>query len=319
MLHDVFFQMVNECVRLTVLALVMLPIRKILKRVSARMCYYFWSILPMSTLIRVFFFMFRDRDTIPGGLQTGSSLFVLPRELFYLLEAIWLLGMVVKLYGIVIPYIKLKRYLVGSIWKEENVFVSSRVTTPFSMGLFAPKIYLPAGLEEAYYVPVVLHEKVHIARKDLWVKAIAVFLTVLFWFCPIWNKLCDLCVEDMEAACDEAVVRKSPETFKQQYAEALIVVSSFGGDAQKLSLGCGREAIEERIDHILRYGKASKGNKRKTLFMCMVFGILLVSATPLLPNVFGRALAAETESGKTGDGEQSRDVNCRTIFLSKTE
>ncbi len=313
MLHDVFFLMVNECIRLIVLVLVMLPVRRILKRVSARMCYCFWSIIPVSILVREFFFLLRDQETVMGGLQKQNGLLFLPGMLLYLMETIWLIGMAVKLYGVVMPYIGLKRYLVGSICKEENVYVSSRVMAPFSMGLFVPKIYLPAGLEEAYYPSVIMHEKVHITRKDLWVKAGAVFFTVLFWFCPIWNKVCDLCIEDMEAACDEAVIRKGSDAFKRQYAEALVMVSTLPEDTQRFSLGCGREAIEERIGRIMGYGKVSKRSKRKALFAFVASGMLFVTMMLQAPDVIAKA-----EVAKTGT-EQRRDWEIYSITTVTSE
>ncbi len=315
MLHNVFFWMANECIRLTALILVMLPVRKILKRVSARMCYCFWSMIPISILIRVSGLLIRGRNEGMGGFQGQSGMLVLPDVLLCLLEAAWLIGMVVKLYNAVMPYIRLKRYLVGSICVGENVYVSSRVTAPFSMGLFAPKIYLPAGLSKEYYFPVIMHEKLHITRMDLWVKATAVFLTVLFWFCPIWSKVCDRCIEDMEESCDEAIIRKNPESFKRQYAEALLMVSALPGEAQSFSLGCGREVIEERIEHILRYGKASKRSKRKALVAFMSFGVLFAIMVPQLPNVIGRAETAETGM----EQKWNWYVNSRIIDTSEME
>ena len=314
MLHDVFFWMVNECIRLTVLALVMLPVRKILKKVSARLCYCFWSMIPLCILVGGYGLWRPGRDAEPAGLPKQSGLLLLPDKLLYLLEAVWLIGMAVKLYGAVLPYIKLKRYLVGSICIEENVYVSSRVMTPFSMGLFVPKIYLPAGLSEEYYPPIIMHEKVHVARKDLWANAFAVFFTVLFWFCPIWNKVCDICIKDMEAACDEAVVRKSSVEFKRLYAEALVMVSFQHGDIKGFSLGCGREAIEERIGHIMRYGKISMRRKRKALIAFISFGILFVTVIPLLPNVIGKAETVEIRTEQTGEWE----IDIKVINLSNT-
>lgn len=301
MLHDVFFRMFNECIRLTVLALVVLPVRKLLKRVSARMSYFFWSILPVSVLIRAFLPMFRGQDAVMVGLQKRGGLLSFSEVLLYLLEAIWLIGLIVKLYDVVMPYIKLKRYLVGSICIDKNVYVSSRVMTPFSLGLLFPKIYLPAGLSEAYYPPVIMHEKIHITRKDLWVKAIAVSFTTLFWFCPIWNKVCDACIEDMEAACDEAVVRKSSDTFKRQYAEALIMVSALPKDTGRLSLSYGREAIEERIGRVMGYGKIPKESKRKAFLTFVASGMLFVAMMVVMPDVIARAEVAETGTEQVVD------------------
>lgn len=301
MLHNVFFEVVNGCIRLTALVLVMLPVRKLLKRVSARICYYFWSVIPISILIRMSGFLIRGCNVGMMGMQGQSGILVLPDVLLFFAEVVWMIGMAVKLYCAVKPYIRLKRCLVGSICVRENVYVSSRVTAPFSMGLFAPKIYLPAGLSKAYYSPVIMHEKMHITRRDLWVKAGATFFTILFWFCPVWEKVCDICTEDMEAACDETVIRKGSDAFKRQYAEALIMVSSPADDSQKFSLGCGREAIEERINHILHYGKVSKRSKRGALVAFLSFGVLFATMIPQLPNVIGRAAMVENWTGQTED------------------
>jgi len=51
-----------------------------------------------------------------------------------------------------------------------------------------------------YYEYVILHEKVHISRKDVWMKYLAVGFLGLFWFQPLLWLACRLFLDDMEEA-----------------------------------------------------------------------------------------------------------------------
>ena len=57
----------------------------------------------------------------------------------------------------------------------------------------------------------VLHEQVHIRRKDIWMKNFALLFLALFWFQPLLWLAYRLFVNDMEEACDEAVLKEKGE------------------------------------------------------------------------------------------------------------
>lgn len=77
----------------------------------------------------------------------GAS--VNPLQIWLLLGSyIWLVGIVVMLvYSLVSIYILEKR-LKGARLSAENIYEADNIKTPFVLGFFKPRIYIPEGLAE---------------------------------------------------------------------------------------------------------------------------------------------------------------------------
>lgn len=106
---------------------------------------------------------------------------------------IWMSGIVIMtLYGW-ISYRKLLRKLKRAVWERENIYYTAAVETPFVCGFFAPRIYLPIqfaseelsgmGQKEKNYI--LLHEQIHVKRRDYIWRVISYFALCLHWFNPL--------------------------------------------------------------------------------------------------------------------------------------
>lgn len=105
---------------------------------------------------------------------------------------------------------------------EPDVFTSERVAEPFSFGLLHPRIYLPAGLSGGERRMILLHERAHLRRRDHLVKPLFYAAVCLHWFNPLaWLAFRGMAC-DMEAACDEAVLRAAGSGVKAAYCESLL-------------------------------------------------------------------------------------------------
>ena len=52
---------------------------------------------------------------------------------------------------------------------RDNIYQTDYISCPFVMGIFKPRIYLPSSILEKEMGYMLLHEQVHIRRKDhLW-------------------------------------------------------------------------------------------------------------------------------------------------------
>jgi len=72
---------------------------------------------------------------------------------------IWILGIAILLiYGIV-SLIRMKGNFINANYAMDNIYQSDNVTTPFVLGLFQPKIYLPTSLSDTEKDYIVLHEQ----------------------------------------------------------------------------------------------------------------------------------------------------------------
>lgn len=182
-------------------------------------------------------------------VQTGPSWTLLAAWL-------WLGGMAALAGYSLISLFRLKARLREAVPLEEEpgVWQADGVPTPFVLGLFRPRVYLPAGLprEERRYV--LLHERTHIRRLDHVVKALAWLAVVLHWFNPLVWLAFRLAGRDMEASCDEAVLRRLGEEAREDYSQTLLRLSA----AQRLPTGplaFGDGDTKGRIRNILRYQK----------------------------------------------------------------
>ena len=77
---------------------------------------------------------------------------------------LWCAGMAAMLVYAAISYAKTKRALADAVLLRENVWETDRIRTPFLLGLFRPRIYVPAGLDEDTLRYALAHERFHLRR-----------------------------------------------------------------------------------------------------------------------------------------------------------
>ena len=172
---------------------------------------------------------------------------------------IWLAGVAAMLlYGFV-SYILLRRRIGAALpcencAKSEGILVSDGIETPFILGIFRPRIYLPsaiAGTPAAAHV--IAHEKAHTARKDnLW-KLIGFLLLSAHWFNPLlWLAFFLLC-RDIELACDERVIGGMSLKERAEYSETLLALSRRANAVYPVAFG--ETGVKARIKAALNYKK----------------------------------------------------------------
>jgi murein DD-endopeptidase MepM/ murein hydrolase activator NlpD len=171
---------------------------------------------------------------------------------------IWLAGIAVMLVYCMVSFVALKRQLQKSANLETNIYEAENIKSPLVLGIFAPKIYIPAGLSTQEREYVILHEQTHIGRRDHIVKLAAYLVLCLHWFNPFAWMAFRLMNVDMEMSCDERVLRKVGGDTKWDYSLLLLSLASdkriFGGT----SLAFGGGGIKERIKNVLNFKKPSR-------------------------------------------------------------
>ena len=168
---------------------------------------------------------------------------------------IWLLGMVGMLGYALFTTLRLRRRVSTAVRLEQGVKQSEYVKTPFVLGLIHPTIYLPFHMESADAVHVLAHERAHIRRGDPWWKALGFVLLAIYWFHPLmWVAYFFLC-RDIEAACDETVIRGFSREERQGYAEALLRLSVAVPALHGCPLAFGEVGVKTRIKGVMHYKK----------------------------------------------------------------
>lgn len=168
---------------------------------------------------------------------------------------IWLCGMVGMLGYALFTTLRLRRRVSTAVLREKGVKESEFVKTPFVLGLVRPTIYLPFHMESADAAHVLAHERAHIRRGDPWWKALGFVLLAVCWFHPLmWVAYFFLC-RDIEAACDEAVIRSLSREERQGYAEALLRLSMAAPALHGCPLAFGEVGVKTRIKGVMHYKK----------------------------------------------------------------
>lgn len=168
--------------------------------------------------------------------------------------AVWLIGVAVILCYSIISYLKLENRVSTATFYKDNIFETDRIQTPFVLGVFRPRIFIPTGLGQKELDYILKHEQIHIMRKDHIIKPVAFLVTTLHWFNPVVWICYFLMSKDMEMSCDEEVIRRSKEDIRKSYARLLLSLSmKQSGILAPLSFG--ESNAKGRIKNILNYKK----------------------------------------------------------------
>ena len=150
--------------------------------------------------------------------------------------------------------ILLKRRTMEYAVITDGILESPSVDSPFVYGVFRPVICLPEGLEEAERRYVLLHERMHIRRRDHILKAVSFLMLAVYWYNPLVWLAYRLLSYDIELACDEAVIRQMSNQEQSDYAETLLRCAS--SNKNLLSpVAFGETNVKKRIRNILNYRK----------------------------------------------------------------
>ena len=170
------------------------------------------------------------------------------------LTAIWLAGVAVLLLHALISYLRLRRRVSAAMHAGDKVWLCDAVESPFILGIFRPRIYLPSCISEGDVQHVLAHERAHLQRRDHWWKPIGYVLLSVYWFNPlIWVAYILLC-RDIELACDEKVIKR-PDTDRKAYSEALLACSVKRSSIAACPLAFGEVGVKGRIKSVLNYKK----------------------------------------------------------------
>lgn len=171
------------------------------------------------------------------------------------LSVIWLTGMAVLLLYCLGTYLHMRSHLRTAVRLRDNLWQSEWVDSPFVLGLFRPRIYLPFRLDEETLQQVEAHERAHIARGDHVWKVLAFLLLAVHWFHPLlWVAYLLFC-RDLEYACDERVIRQLDGKGRKQYSDALLRCASPRRSVAPCPVAFGETGVGGRIRNVLRYRK----------------------------------------------------------------
>ena len=190
---------------------------------------------------------------------------------------IWLLGVLVMLIYTAVSYISLQRKLRTAVILRNHIFQCETVQSPFVLGIFRPRIYLPYAIEGQNLYHVVAHEQAHIRRKDHWWKPLGFLLLTVYWFNPLmWVAYILLC-RDIELACDEKVIAELGNDQRADYTQALVACSIKRRTIAACPLAFGEVGIKERVKSIMNYRKPAFWVVLLALIACVAVAVCFLT------------------------------------------
>ena len=132
------------------------------------------------------------------------------------------------------------------IRREIPLTVTPAADCPMLAGFLRPALYLPdEALSEQEAMFIFRHELTHLRRGDLWLKLLLTAARAVHWFNPLVHLMARFAQEDIELACDDAVVRGMDGAARRAYGETILrsaaaqmkkraLVSCFTGDKETL-------------------------------------------------------------------------------------
>ena len=217
---------------------------------------------------------------VPAAAAASAAPWYTQLTVWHLLAAVWAVGVLVLAVRAVAGYARLRHAVALACKTGDGCYSGDCVPAPFTLGIFRPRIYLPAALTGAARQAVVLHERTHLRRHDPQIKPLFYAVVCLHWFNPLaWLAFRQL-EREMESACDEAAVRDCDAAARNAYCESILQYALQGRMAPG-SLAFGQGSVKTRIVHLLHYRKIGAG----ALVVCAAAVGLSVTACMMQPQV----------------------------------
>ncbi len=235
-------------------------------------------------------------DKISAPSTIGNT--VLPR-----LAVLWILGMALMVLYTLMSWRRLRRQVRQAIRVKGNIYISEFIASPFVLGIWKPRIYLPYHMSEPDRTHVIAHERSHIRRRDHWWKPLGFGLLSIHWFNPLmWLAYVLLC-RDIEMACDERVVQQLSPTQRANYSQALLHCSVTQRSIAACPLAFGEVSVRHRVKNVLTY--------RRPAFWLILVSLLLTFTA----SVFFLTNPKE-QASPFGQRYQMSEVTCAPANIS---
>lgn len=193
------------------------------------------------------------------------------------LPAIWLTGVGCMALYMALSLLRMRWRLRAAPRIQDNVYRCTDWSTPFVLGVLAPRIYVPETVSEQDFPQVLAHERCHIRRWDHVWKPLAFLLLAVNWFNPVLWAAYVLLGRDMERACDEMVLKNATPAQRAAYSRALVSCAAQPKMAAVCPLAFGEVAVKERVKNVLNYKKPALWAVILLVVAAAIIGVCLLT------------------------------------------
>ncbi len=175
---------------------------------------------------------------------------------------------------------------------------------PLTYGCLHPVILLPQkalwdGGQELEFI--LQHEFMHIRHYDGVLKLVMTAVLCMHWFNPLVWIMCRVMNQDIELACDEAVLRSFGEPAKAKYAMALIGMEEKKRILLPFYSGFSKNAIEERISLIMKYKKIKYAKTAVSSVLVVLVALVFATSAKTAEATDNPALGSEGDTETQGE------------------
>lgn len=193
------------------------------------------------------------------------------------LPTIWLTGVGCMALYMALSLLRMRWRLRAAPRIQDNVYRCTDWSTPFVLGVIAPRIYVPETVSEQDFPQVLAHERCHIRRWDHVWKPLAFLLLAVNWFNPVLWAAYVLLGRDMERACDEMVLKNATPAQRAAYSRALVACAAQPKMAAVCPLAFGEVAVKERVKNVLNYKKPALWAVILLVVAAAIIGVCLLT------------------------------------------
>ena len=175
------------------------------------------------------------------------------------------------------------------IKRQVELGVNPLVSSPMLIGFFNPCIVLPnADIGEKDFYYIILHELIHLKRRDILYKWLMQFTVCLHWFNPMVYLMRREIIKGCEFSCDEAVLGIVGEHYASNYGKTLLdampAVGKYKESFGAVTLNQNKQLLRERLCAIMSFRKKSKGMVAVTgvLTLSILFGTIFIGIYPVV-------------------------------------
>lgn len=291
--------------------------------------------------------IFRERTFLRGMLW--SSFLLIPflgrLKLFYENTAIWratwwltagtmnwlwadriyMAGIFVAAICIFGKQLRLQREVAGMekvMFENTLIYVTDMNVTPFTAGLFKPKIVLPKVMTDSYsrseLETVIQHEQTHIRLGHLWCGFAGDILRCLLWVNPFLSVFLKDFQTDMEDICDRVCIQNSGKA-AYEYGRLLLKSLKLLGqeDVPSAVTYAGEKGFADMKRRMVEIALFRPYRKRACIGMA-AGAFLLIAAALLAVHTHSYAHCNESRDILVGKyGEANEIVSCDTEELCR--
>lgn len=195
-------------------------------------------------------------------------------------QLLWLAGVLAVAW---VQHARHRHYLRHLLGRDRKSWLAPAGDSPGLLGLWRPRLVLPLDFRQRFSADerrwIVAHEAVHARRLDNPARLLAVALAGLAWFNPLAWVALGLLRHDQELACDAAVMRRYPHSWRR-YGLALLKLDGPPSLPAAASAWRSPHPLKQRITLLRKAVPSLRAHRvgRLVLVLCAVTGFGAVQA-----------------------------------------